>query len=467
MNRASTILETTVRPELRIAPPRNLDNDPILSKLREKQTDGILLRGVLLTSVIADGGMGTVYKGFHTRLDIPVAVKILKRRDQEDLHMLLREARLTARIGHPNLVRVYDVNVEPTTNLNYIVMEYIEGCSAYDLLQRRLNNQGRPLAQVAALEIVCSASKALGAAHERDIVHRDVKSENILIRSRDGEVKLTDLGLAGVYRSFSKSNGRHSSMSGTTGFIAPEVVVGKDVSPASDVYAMGVTLYELLTGKLPHNGEQDDTYYSRQLHSNPIDPREHVPGLNPDVVQILMRSLARNPAERFRDANALAAALEEPLRQMVGQRDSKAGEQDTNVPASRRPVVLCVDDEQGILDLEREILESQGFLPVCMTDPREAIRQLPSLAPDVALVDYNMPHMSGVELCYRMRQVNGYHSLGVLMLSGSGQSEIIDHALRNGITDFLTKPIDFDQLVTRVNLLAQLRIMSREKKFQR
>ena len=180
---------------------RDLDSDPNLASLRDKHTEGIMLGGVLLKSVIAEGGMGTVYKGFHTRLDIPVAVKILKPQHKHDRHMFLREARLTASIEHPNLVRVYDVNVEPQTKMNYIVMEYIDGCSAYELLQTRMQQQKRPLAPIAALEIACSAAKALGAAHERDIVHRDVKSENILIRSRDGEVqRRTDFQLAGKKR---------------------------------------------------------------------------------------------------------------------------------------------------------------------------------------------------------------------------------------------------------------------------
>src|SRR6185369_10774836 len=103
---------TTMGSEDQSIVSRDLDNDPALAILRERQQDGIMLRGILLKSVIADGGMGTVYKGFHTRLDIPVAVKILKRRGRENLDMFLREARLTAKIGHPNLVRIYDVNIE-------------------------------------------------------------------------------------------------------------------------------------------------------------------------------------------------------------------------------------------------------------------------------------------------------------------------------------------------------------------
>src|SRR5689334_4238008 len=127
-------MEATLAYEDQTLVSKDLDSDPTLAALKEKQQEGIILGGVLLKSVIAEGGMGTVYQGFHTRLDIPVAVKILKRQYESDLDSFLREARLTASIEHPNLVRVYDVNVEPLTKLNYIVMEYISGCSAYDLL---------------------------------------------------------------------------------------------------------------------------------------------------------------------------------------------------------------------------------------------------------------------------------------------------------------------------------------------
>lgn len=444
---------------------KSLDNDPSLAALRSRQHEGIMLGGVLLKSIIAEGGMGTVYKGFHTRLDIPVAVKILKQQHLEDLPMFLREARLTASIGHPNLVRVYDVNVEPYTKMNYFVMEFIDGCSAYELLHCRLQQHNRPLALVAALEIACSAAKGLGAAHERDIVHRDVKSENILICSRDGEVKLTDLGLAGAFCSFARVSGRHSTMAGTTGFIAPEVVAGEDVTPAADVYGLGATLYELIAGELPHAGAADDSYYSRQMHCDPIDPREYQPDLNPDVVNFLLRSLARNPRDRYRDGNAFADAIEPLLRKIVGHRDIKqSGHAKEESPPLRRPVVLCVDDDRSILDLEHDILESQGFQAYCIKDPLRAIRDLETIAPAVAIVDLNMPQMTGVELCHRLRQVDGYHGLGVLMLSGDEKTESIEKALRNGITDYLTKPIDFGELVARVKLLAQLRVMSREQK---
>jgi DNA-binding response OmpR family regulator len=157
------------------------------------------------------------------------------------------------------------------------------------------------------------------------------------------------------------------------------------------------------------------------------------------------------------------STLEPLLQNLVGQRDSKFEASEKELCA-RRPVVLCVDDDHNILDLEKEILESQGFQVVCMTDPQQAIRELKTLGPDVAVIDYSMPHMSGTELCHRLRQVGGYHSLGVLMLSGTEHTEIIDKALQHGIADYLCKPIDIGELVARVKLLTQLRILSREKK---
>ena len=126
--------------------------------------DGSMLKGVQLQAVIAEGGMATVYKGWHTRLDIPVAVKVLK---DNDAPMFFREAHLTVSLEHPNLVRVYDIDTDPVSGMQYMVMEYVDGCSAYQLLERSLNKNLRSLHQVAALEIVRATALALGAAHAR------------------------------------------------------------------------------------------------------------------------------------------------------------------------------------------------------------------------------------------------------------------------------------------------------------
>src|SRR5204862_2716713 len=126
---------------------------------------------------------------------------------------------------------------------------------------------------------------------------------------------------------------------------------------------------------------------------------------NPDIANMLMRCLARNPQDRYRDGNALADAIEPLLKNIVGQRDTKTIALEEDPSSLRRPVVLCVDDDRSILDLEQDILESQGFQAVCINDPRRAIRELATIAPDVVVVDLNMPQMTGMQLCQELRKV--------------------------------------------------------------
>jgi CheY-like chemotaxis protein len=424
----------------------------------DKCAGGMMFKGVVLQAPIAEGGMATVYKAWHTRLEIPVAVKVFK---DHDSPLFFQEAHLTVTLEHPNLVRVFDLDVDCRTGLNYMVMEYVDGCSAYQLLERSLQKNLRPLHQVAALEIIHATALALGAAHERGIVHRDVKSDNILVRSRDGEVKLTDLGLAGIYDSAAVVPGtpvRHSSMAGTLGFISPEVVNGEAVTPASDIYALGVTLYELLTGTLPHGAPFDDSYYQRQVKEQPTDPRVHTPDLHADVVAFISRCLSRDPSDRYTNGTEAASELQPLLHALAGQRRT------TGHHATHNPVVLCVDDDAAVLEFEKDTLECENFKPVCFCDPEEALKQIASIRPDVAIIDMNMPQMNGMELCRRIRAIEGCADLGVLMLSGEADQNLVEEAFRTGITDFLLKPLNTSELIMRLNLLTKLRAMNQERR---
>jgi serine/threonine protein kinase len=420
---------------------------------------------VVLKSKIAEGGMAGVYLGWHTRLRFPVAVKILKDPTPANLPQFLREARLTVSVDHPNLVRVFDVNVEPRTGLHYIIMEHVEGCSAYQLLRRQLEEQSRPLTPLAALEIGLCTARALGAAHRQGIVHRDVKSDNILIRERDGAVKLADLGFAGRWEMTSVvSDHRHSTVAGTTGFLSPEVLRGEDAAPAADVYGLGATLYELLSGWLPHGAPYDDSYYYRELSSSPApDVRTRVPSLDDSLAKLLSRCLEANPQHRYADGDDLADAVEGIVQRLAGSKFLRTISP-RDAKEKTKPVVLCVDDDEGILELLKDVLEAQGFQPVCFASGDAALANIAAIQPDVAVVDLNMPIMNGLQLCEKLRQVDGYQELAVLILSGERGPEAIQSALKKGITDYLVKPVNSRELVVRVQLLTKLRAMSNEKR---
>ena len=454
-------------------PENPLAHDPLLSSLRRWQADVMILGGVVLKSKLGSGGMGNVYYGLHTRLNLPVAVKVLKDRSQESFQTCLREARLTVSIDHPNLVRVYDVNTEPLSGLHYIVMECVQGCSAFAMLEASRRKNGRPLTAIAAFDIVLSAARALSAAHAKGIVHRDMKPDNILIRSVDGTVKVTDLGLAAMWDP--KSANRNNEMFGTPGFISPEVVLGEAVTPAADVYALGATLFELVTGRLPFGDNNDEKYYSRQLEGKAPDPRVYATGLPAAASELIVKCLEALPANRFLDADTLAQAIQAVLAKLTGIAPAHArpfGEAvsekmlEPDPVKSRgdgKPVVLCVDDDEGILELMSDLLKTAGFHAACFSDPEVALENLASVKPDVAVVDMQMPKMNGLMLFAKLRQSKGFEDLGVLVFSGANEPELIYTALKQGVSDYLIKPVDIREVIDRVALLCRLRNMNREK----
>ncbi|HYF48368.1 MAG TPA: protein kinase [Planctomycetota bacterium] len=432
-----------------------LEIDELVSALSDAP-EPYMLGGVLLKKKIGEGAAGSVYTGTHTRLNVPVAVKVLKQTSPEALTRFIREARLTVSMEHPNLVRVYDVNSDEASGLHYIVMEFVEGYSAYELLERSLVQRRRALSLTTALQIVLSAARAMAVVHASGIVHRDIKPDNLLIRSKDGVVKLADLGLAAPL--YSRDS---NEMVGTTGFLSPEVLLGEAATPASDVYALGASLYELLTGVLPHGNEPEYIYYDRQLMDDPIDPRKHLPGLDDGVVAVMMKCLRRDPEQRYASATELQQALEEVCSRISLPQPSRSA---TDTAILSCPTVMVVDDDESVLELMRDALEASGFKALCCNDPVEALRRLPSINPDVAVLDRNMPRLDGVALCRLLRQQAGFADLPVLMLSGDQEEAIVEHAIRGGIDDYLFKPAKIQEIVVRVRLLSRIRSANRERR---
>lgn len=255
-----------------------------------------------LVEIVGQGGMALVYRGYDAELDRPVAIKLLADNlaaDDSFRRRFLREARMAGRLAHPNVVQVYDsgeVDRRP-----YIVMEYVEGETLADLLHRR----GRvPPAE--AVELVVQVCAGLHHAHGAGLVHRDIKPQNLLLR-RDGTVKIADFGIARSAHATKLTE--IGSILGTAAYLAPEQAVGETVTPAADLYSVGVVLYQLLTGQTPYTAETlGQLLLLRQ--EQPIRPVRDVVGTVPTALEdVIMRCLARMPEYRPSSALALAEAL--------------------------------------------------------------------------------------------------------------------------------------------------------------
>lgn len=253
-----------------------------------------------LLTRIAGGGMGDVYEARDERLNRLVAVKVLECSVAEDDELIERfraEARAAARLTHPNIVSVYDWGRDE--DLCYMVMEYVGGSDLRDLLIAEGS-----LEPGQAVEVVIAVCGALTAAHGAGVVHRDIKPENVLVAST-GEIKVADFGIAAVADAERAAHGAHAS--GTARYLSPEQARGEDATPQSDVWAAGVLLAELLTGRLPLRGESD--LVRRRAGQEPVPPSYFVPAVPRDVDAVVMRACALDPAERFEDAGTMAAAL--------------------------------------------------------------------------------------------------------------------------------------------------------------
>ena len=258
-----------------------------------------------IVSLLGSGGMGTVYLAHDRELDEVVALKVLRKETTSApgaLEMFKREVKLARRVTHPNVARTFDIG--ETDGQKYLTMEYVEGTS----LARMIAESGRfPIGR--AVEIVGSVAAGLGAAHAVDVVHRDLKPENVLIASKDGRAVITDFGVARPVESSNASVTQGMAV-GTPAYMAPEQVEARrDVDQRADVYALGVMLYEILTGTLPFTGDTALAVAAARLIRPPPDVRTLRPDVPTVLAEAVMKCMARDRDERFQSVAEVVRCL--------------------------------------------------------------------------------------------------------------------------------------------------------------
>ena len=292
-----------------------------------------------ILDVIGTGGMAVVYRALDHRLNRLVAVKILKdelSRNQEFRRRFHAESQAVAMLSHPNIVSVYDVS--RSGDADYIVMELIEGITLKQYLEKKLNLNWRE-----TLHFSIQIAKALEHAHSRGIVHRDIKPHNIMIL-KDGSIKVADFGIARVG---SAQNTLTREALGSVHYISPEQAKGARVDNRSDLYSLGVVMYEMLTGRTPYDGETPVSVAIQHINGNARRPSELMSGIPLGLEQIVMRAMSANADERYGSATEMLHDMEEfrknPAITFYG---GAAAVSETPKPASQRPGMTRTEAER-------------------------------------------------------------------------------------------------------------------------
>jgi len=292
-----------------------------------------------LDAKVGAGGMSTVYRAFDTVLERQVAIKLMHReiaRDSDQLERFRREARAVAQLNHPHVVGVIDAGEEgdPEYPTPYIVFEYIEG----ETLKACIRRNGR-LAVSESIAYAIEIARGLGVAHDRGIIHRDVKPQNVLV-DEEGAARVTDFGIArSLHQEGLTADGR---VLGTTDYVSPEQALGHAVSGQSDLYSLGVVMFEMLTGDVPFKGENQVVVAMKHVREELPDVQIRRPEVSAALAAVLDRVTAKQLDRRYADAGALIADLEDVLAIETARTGQVTGEATTvlrSLPGEKRRIV--------------------------------------------------------------------------------------------------------------------------------
>jgi serine/threonine-protein kinase len=315
------------------------------------------------------GGMGVVYKGYESSLGRYVAIKVLAAAMAHDpvfVERFLREARAMAALNDPHIIQIYFIGQDE--DQTFFVMEFIDGESLSDWIKRE-----NKLAPSDALKILMDAAQGLATAHAQGVIHRDIKPGNIMITTR-GVVKVADFGIALASNDVASKLTNTGALVGTPGYLSPEVCLGKAVDQRSDIFALGIVLFEMLTGHMPFNAESPLKLMLDVVEADIPDIREINPNVDEEVKRILLRMLAKNPVDRYQSCDALIADLKKhplvihggplQLRQWTATDASKATMVGLPTPPStpNRPPRLATPPPQVSSSRTQQSLAAQGLM---------------------------------------------------------------------------------------------------------
>ena len=392
---------------------------------------------------LGKGAMGSVYMATDLFLDRTVALKIVDptRISTERAKQLFRnEAIAMARIQHPNVVLVFSYGYHG--DVPYLVSEYVAGETVGVLLRR-----SGPVHIDVALGILDQAAAALDAVHEAGLVHCDVKPDNLMV-GPELRVQLMDFGLARLELDKSRTRKR----TGTPNYMAPEVIRGKPLPSGdaylSDIYSLGVTAFQLLTGRLPFECEDFKTLARMHLHERPPAISQHIDGLGEGFDRAISVALEKDPYDRYSSCGDMITAIRSARNAMIGS---------TPTPLRR---ILVVDDDPDVLKFFNIAFQSafDDALVSTASDGLAALELAKAQYPQLLVVDLNMPRLDGLSLISIIREVPDLADTAIMVVSGALDQKRQERLAELGVQTVLQKPVSVRVLTTEARRLMKARI---------
>lgn len=358
---------------------------------------GSLIAHYRVVSPLGQGGMGAVYLADDTRLGRRVALKVLPPEvgaDPERMHRFVQEARLASALTHPNVAYIHEIG--QAGDIRFLAMEYVEG----EPLSNRIREG--PLAMDEIVQIGIQVADALDDAHSKGIVHRDIKPANLMLTPR-GHVKVLDFGLAKREKSEPRSEDTQLLTSagvvvGTVEYMSPEQVLGRDVDHRSDIFSLGVVLYEMATGRLPFTGINATEIMARILQTQPDAMARFNYEIPEEFERAVRKCLEKDRERRYQSARELLVDLKNLERDSGSQ---KAAAVEVSSRTTRRRIgVVIVDDEELARSLLREYVEQSSDVEIVAecANGFEAVKAIAEHKPDLVFLDVQMPKLDGFEV---------------------------------------------------------------------